>query len=194
MKVMKSLIVLIILSNLFFNSCRTVRKNKVEEKEVTVEKVKKDSTIVKDTIKEKVVKEETKVEKVTNEKQNTGEVEVTGTTDASNPFELYNIQNGDTLSVTKITGNAEFIIKTKWKDNNSNIKEETSLVKLDKVAEVSRYIVSEDNIKNTAKEIKSITKEVKKSDIPLGYYSTILIILLLIYLGWKFRKIIFAKL
>ena len=194
MKAMKSLIVLIILSNLFFNSCRTVRKNKVEEKEITVEEVKKDSTIVKDTIKERVVKEDNKVEKVIKEKQNTGEVEVTGITDASNPFELYNIQNGDTLSVTKITGNAEFIIKTKWKDNNSNIKEETALVKLDKVAEVSRYIVSEDNIKKTAKEIKSITKEVKKSDFPFGYYVSMVIIVILVYLLWKFKHILFVKL
>jgi hypothetical protein len=185
---------LIILSNLFLNSCRSVHKNKIEEKEITVEEVKKDSTVVKDTIKEKVIQEDKKVDKVNNEKQNIGEAEVTGTTDASNPFEWYNIQNGDTLSVTKITGNAEFIIKTKWKDNNNSVKEATTEVKIDKVAEVSRYIVNEDNIKKAAKEIKSITKEVKKSEFPFMQYSLILFILLIIYLAWRFRKIIFAKL
>lgn len=194
MKVMKSLLVLIILSNLFLNSCRSVKKNKIEEKEITVEEVKKDSTVVKDTIKEKVIQEDKKVDKVNNEKQNIGEAEVTGTTDASNPFEWYNIQNGDTLSVTKITGNAEFIIKTKWKDNNNSVKEATTEVKIDKVAEVSRYIVNEDNIKKAAKEIKSITKEVKKSEFPFMQYSLILFILLIIYLAWRFRKIIFTKL
>ena len=60
MKFMKSLIVLTLLSNFIFSSCRTLKKEKEVKEEVTIEEVKKDSVVVKDTLKEKV-KQEAKV-------------------------------------------------------------------------------------------------------------------------------------
>lgn len=192
MKFMKSLIVLTLLSNFIFSSCRTLRKEKEVKEEVTVEEVKKDSVVVKDTLKEKVKQEAKVVDKVSKEKENSGELEVKGNTDENNPFEFYNIQNGDTLSVTRIVGNAEFTIKNRWKDSNSNIQEKSAEVKIDKVAEVSRYIVSQDNIKNTAKEIKSITKEVTRPGMSfVTYLWLILLLILLIWLAWKNKHKLF---
>lgn len=105
-------------------------------------------------------KETRKVDLVDQKKESQTEIEVKGKAETDQPLELYNIENGDTLQSIKIKGNAEVQIRTKT--NNSNqVKKENSITESNnKLEEISKEIVNEDNLKKAGKEIKESAKEV----------------------------------
>lgn len=141
---------------------------------------------------EKAVKDRVEVVKKKDQKikENIGDVVIKGKTDSIKDFRYSNVLGNDTISDIYISGNADFIIKNRWKQ--SEIKEiiEEKSDKINIVAEVARKVVAQSTIKEVASELKNKTLEVKKSGFSLPIYlifgGVFLIIVILWFLWNKF--------
>lgn len=141
---------------------------------------------------EKAVKDRVEVVKKKDQKikENIGDVVIKGKTDSIKDFRYSNVVGNDTISDIYISGNADFIIKNRWKQ--SEIKEiiEEKSDKTNIVAEVARKVVAQSTIKEVASELKNKTLEVKKSGFSLPIYlifgGVFLIIVILWFLWNKF--------
>jgi cobalamin biosynthesis Mg chelatase CobN len=152
--------ILIILSFFLITGCKSkkVLKTKsleLEAIQVTSEKKEEQHTEI---VEQK--KETKKVDLVDQKKESQTEIEIKGKAETDKPIELYNIENGDTLQTIKVTGNADVSIRTKT--NNSNqIKNEKSISESNnKLEEISKQIVNEENLKKAGKQINNSAKEV----------------------------------
>lgn len=129
------------------------------------------NTVVSDSSKiqlknKKSIKEETK------KNENNGDIVIKGKTDSTDDFRFHNVVDGDTLSEIFIHGNADFVIKNRWnKSEKSHIKEVVE-EKLNIVAKVARKVVAQSTIKEAAKEIKQIDKQVNSKSFTFGAWFT----------------------
>lgn len=166
--------ILIILSIFCLLGCRTkiTKKEKIKSEEYSEMKFEKklDSLVQK-----KEEKKESKKTEISNQKKESeSNIEIKGKSETGKPLEIFDIENGDTLQVLKVIGNAEVFMKTKR--SNSEIKKaEKSESEYQNVLEkVSRAVVKEENLKKAGTEINKKAKDLKVTDTSTGIYITVI--------------------
>lgn len=185
---MKKIIILILISFFIFG-CKTKKAVKNESKEVVKEQV----STKKDLVEKQETKESTisKIETIQTEdkKENKKDIEIVGKVDKENPIEFYNIVNGDTIDLFRISGNADFVFKS----SNSSQKSNTNNNSLTNTSTENKSEKSSSNVvesvKDVFKGVQSKTVEVVKKDFTIGSYIVFLIwglaiIALLILIMW----------
>lgn len=174
---------------LLLTSCRSRNKH-VEISEYKLAEVTRIDTNT-------VVSEEKKVqdlEKSTvktdqKEKENNGDIIIKGKTDSLKDFTFHNVVNGDTLSDIHISGNADFIIKNRWKQIEKKEVTEKVTEKINLVAQIARKSVAQSTIKNVAEKLRTKETEVKSTGFSFPVYLIVgLAVLLLILLWFLWRK------
>ncbi|HRZ96044.1 MAG TPA: hypothetical protein P5084_00695 [Paludibacter sp.] len=159
---------LLLIFLLILTSC----KSKEVIKKKTFEKEAAKITSVKDSVKnEKKTEEKKEVKKSeTSQKKNESktEVEIKGKAETDKPFEIHEIENGDTIQTIKIIGNADFSIKTKRSKSDNSEKKTISETLENKLENFSRNLVKEDVLKEAAKEIRESAKEVTTKNFTFG--------------------------
>lgn len=184
---MKKIIILILISFFVFG-CRTKRTLKNEIKEVVKEQtISKTETVEKESEKVSTVRE---IRTVQNEdkKEDKKEVEIVGKVDKENPITYYNIVNGDTIDLFKITGNADFIFKSSSNSQKSNINNNTSTNTTQSKESEKSLSNAVENVKVAVKEVQIKSVHIVKKDLTFGSYMVfffwgviIIFILALIY-------------
>lgn len=120
-------------------------------------------------------------------KENDGDIIIKGKTDSLKDFNFHNIVDGDTLSDIYISGNADFMIKNRWKKTEKKEIEKSESERLNIIAEIARKSVAQSTIKEVAKELK--TKEVKVKSTGFGLPVYLIIggaVIVVILLFWFF--------
>lgn len=172
---MRIIKIILVLSLLLSFGCKTKKVIKNQHKEVEkIEVISKFETIEKESIKQdnKEDKKESIIEDKKEEKTN---IKIIGKVDKENPITYYNVVNGDTIDLFKITGNADFIFKKSNTTQNSNINNNRSSSSSNN-KETDRTISNAvENVKNTVKEVQDKTVEVVKQDFTIGSYIVFLI-------------------
>lgn len=188
MKATKMPLMISILFLLFF-SCSTKNKAIEREKQKLEQVSKKDSTenVSRETLVNNIEKIDQKKELFND--SNLGDFELSGETEESKPFFLYNIQNKDTISSIKITGKSSFKIKNSWE---RSIKKDSEYKYID---------LKKDTLKTTKKEFsdkkeiklnsssEKVVKNKKVTDFSYTFYiwlGIILLIIILFYLFYRF--------
>lgn len=188
---MKARIMLLILLSSLILGCRTKHKmvTTYKENKEETEKIKVDSLGSQNL---KVV-QNTSANTVSDEKKNevSGEMLITGKSDAFNPFVFHNVVGSDTIQSISIIGNAEYLIsnhfsKTDHKKSDIRKEEITSAVQ-----ETVQKSVSKEIMKESASEVSEKTKEIKSSGFQAGAWIVIAvaaIILILTFFTYKYFK------
>lgn len=123
------------------------------------------------------------------EKSNNGDIVIQGQTDSLNKdFKFHNVVNGDTISDIYISGNADFIIKNRWKHTDKKEIKETVTENLNIIAQVARKSVAQKTIKEVAEKIKTKEVAVKTSGFQFPVYLMIGFAVLLLVLLWFLWK------
>lgn len=168
--------------------CRS-RKKAVEISEYKLAEVTKiDTNTVVSSEKKAQEVEKTMVKSDQKEKVNHGDVLIKGKTDSLQDFKYHNVVNGDTISDIYISGNADFIIKNRWKKIDKQEIKETVKEKINIVAEIARKSVSQNTIKNVAEKIRTKETNVKSSGFTFPIYVIIgfaVLLLILLFVLWK---------
>lgn len=169
-------IFLILLSCLVFSACRSKVKHTFKEDYKQQSEVTTDTNQV--VAYEQALETTTLVKKDTIEKvkESSGSVKIVGEVDSLNPFDYYNIINGDTLARIGVIGNARIEINQNWnnKEKESSVKEETNTLNI--VQEVARESVAAATISNVAESVKSTKKEAKEKGFTFSAWMTMIII------------------
>lgn len=168
--------------------CRS-RKKAVEISEYKLAEVTKiDTNTVVSSEKKAQEVEKTIIKSDQKEKQNDGDVLIKGKTDSLQDFKYHNVVNGDTISDIYISGNADFIIKNRWKQIDKKEIKETVTDKLNIIATIARKSVAQKTIKEVAEKIKSKEVSVKASGFQFPMYIIIGFAVLLLVLLWFLWK------
>lgn len=183
---MKKIIMLILLCSLLSCSSRKKHVEFSEEGKTEVERISLDS------LKSETAKTETKkvTDKTIEQKKNeiSGDIIIKGKTDSLQDFNFHNVVNGDTISDIYISGNADFIIKNRWKQIDKKEIKETVTEKLNIIATIARKSVAQKTIKEVAEKIKSKEVSVKSSGFQFPVYLIIgfaVLLLILLWFLWK---------
>lgn len=185
---MKKIIILILISFFIFG-CKTKRAVKNETKEVVKEQVStKKELVEKEELKESTIREIRTVQ-TEDKKEDKKDIEIVGKVDKENPIEFYNIVNGDTIDLFRISGNADFVFKSSNSSQKSNVNNNssTNTSKENKSEKSTSNVV--ESVKDVFKSVQSKTVEVVKKDFTIGSYIVFLIwglaiIALLILIMW----------
>lgn len=170
--------------------CKTKRVTKKEHKE-------KESIEYSETVKNTEVEEiksinteKVKDSQVILNKEEKTSIEISGKVNKENPLMFYNVVNGDTIDLFKVTGNADVFFKSNKSvlDQSKNIVSEKEKNTEDKTKKKSEGII--EGAIEVAKEIQNKTSDVVKKDFQPGVYITgflitaflILIISLFLYI------------
>lgn len=194
----KTIILILIFSLLLSFGCKTKKVLKNESKEVIKEEIiSKTENIEKDILKESNVKDFITVKKEDKKEEKT-EVEIKGKVDKENPVTYYNVIDGDTIDLFKITGNADFIFKSSKSTQKSNLNNISSTNTLNTKESEKTISNAVENVKNTVKEVQKKTVEVVKKDFTIGSYIVfliwgIIIITLCAFILWFRKSNLFAK-
>ena len=169
--------------------CRS-RKKAVEISEYKLAEVTKiDTNTVVSSEKKAQEVEKTIIKSDQKEKENDGDIIIKGKTDSLNKdFKFHNVVNGDTISDIYISGNADFIIKNRWKQIDKKEIKETVTEKLNIIANIARKSVAQKTIKEVAEKIKSKEVAVKASGFQFPVYIIIGFAVLLLVLLWFLWK------
>jgi len=160
----------IIIFSLVSFGCSTkkklVTKQREEIKEQTISKT---ETVQKETAKESTSVNNAKV-KNEDKKESKSDIQIVGKVDKENPITYYNVVNGDTIDLFKITGNADFIFKSsnnsqKSSLNNNSITNTTNTKESEK--SLSNAV---ENVKNTIKDVQTKSVNIVKKDLTFGSY------------------------
>lgn len=185
---MKKIIILILISFFIFG-CKTKKAVKNETKEVVKEQIStKKELVEKEDAKESTIREIRTVQ-TEDKKEDKKDIEIVGKVDKENPIEFYNIVNGDTIDLFRISGNADFVFKSSNSSQKSNINNNSSTsTSNENKSEKSTSNVVE-SVKDVFKGVQSKTVEVVKKDFTIGSYIVFLIwglaiIALLILIMW----------
>ncbi|MCA6067913.1 hypothetical protein JI747_012030 [Chryseobacterium sp. RG1] len=188
---MKARIMLLILLSSLILGCRTKHKmvTTYKENKEETEKIKVDSLGLQNL---KVV-QNTSANTVSDEKKNevSGEMLITGKSDAFNPFIFHNVVGSDTIQSISIIGNAEYLIsnrfaKTDHKKSDARKEEVTNVVQ-----ETAQKSVSKEIVQKSASEVSEKTKEIKSNGFQAGAWIVIavaVIILILTFFTYKYFK------
>lgn len=171
---MKRIAILILISFLILG-CKTKRTLKNQSKEVVKEQVSiKEQKTEKEALIE-VKKQDIKEVNIEDKKETKTNIEITGKVDKENPITYYNVVNGDTIDLFKITGNADFIFKSSNNTQKSNLNKNTSTNTTNEKESEKSLSNAVENVKNTVKDIQNKTVEVVKKDFTIGSYVVFLI-------------------
>jgi hypothetical protein len=172
------------------NSCRSKLKITEYSKGAEIERVETETTKTNSSKEDLQAIKKNEKDVLLKHNQNSGEIQINGKTDSANDFTYYNVQNGDTLQAISINGNADFIFRNKWnqEDKKETVKEKTEEV--NKVAKVVRETVSQKTIKEVAKEAKHVNTKVKSTGFPFNIYVCGVIVVIVLILIWYFRNLI----
>lgn len=195
---MMRIIAIILIISLFVFGCKTKKIDKYEEKIEQKETV-KEKTEVKEHQEEKVsiVKKSDETVKKDNKEENKS-VEIKGKTDEKNPLTYYNVVNGDTIDLFKVTGNADVIFKSFNKSSNSNSNSNSSTnYSEDKKSDKKSGSVIE-KASEVVSEVQQKTVQVVKKDFTFGTYLTfflwgLAIIIVLVIIFWLRKQTFFTK-
>jgi hypothetical protein len=184
---MKKIVILIIISFFLFG-CKVKKTIKNETKEVEqIESISKTETTDKSTVSE-VKKEELKQVKTENKTEEKKEVEITGKAEENKPLTYYNVVDGDTIDLFKVTGNADVIFKSSYNSQNSSLNS-NSTTNTENTKESEKSISNAvENVKNTIKQVQNKSVEVVKRDFQFGTYLVFFIwgIVIIVVLGLIF--------
>lgn len=177
-----------ILAISFLTACNNRRKavEFTREGRTEIEKIVRDTLIVEEKKDEKIRRDQIKTEEKKNDVS--GEVEIKGKTDSANAFKYDHIVDGDTLQSISISGNADFIIKSRNEKKESRSASEVVSSSLDIVAKVARAVVAQDNIKAVASEIKKVEKTTVKKGFEFPVYFFGFLLLIIIFIVWFLWK------
>lgn len=177
------MLILIILT-----SCRTRTKDLAinEYQYAEIEKIDTNTVVSLDKSVQKIDKIEIKKDQTV--KENDGDIIIKGKTDSLKDFNFHNIVDGDTLSDIYISGNADFIIKNRWKQTQKKETEKSESESLNIVAEIARKSVAQSTIKEVAIELKTKDVKVKSTGFSFPIYliiggAVIVVILLFWFFG-----------
>ncbi|MCL1690418.1 hypothetical protein [Elizabethkingia anophelis] len=189
--------ILIIISCLLVFGCRSRKLDRRITSEIkqSYEKVIKEEK--QDSVVKQVEKSESKHQEKQLDKTNNSEIEIKGKSESGKPIEFHQIENGDTISSIKVTGNAEVTYKAKSVNTEKRSSKEDKKENLNELQKLSREAVSQETISKAANEVKDLAEKVKSSGFQFGAYAVffgwgiaiIIIIGLIIY----FRKSTFIK-
>ncbi len=194
---MKKIIWIILISFLILG-CRTKKVLKTELKQVettqTNQSEKRDEIkAVKET---EINKDETIKSEFKNEEKQ--QVEITGKSENDKPLSYYNIVNGDTIDLFKVTGNADVIFKSYKNTLNSasNSKYNTEYQKENKSENIISSVVN--SASETVKNVKEKSVQVVKKNFSFGTYAVfviwgIIIISLLIGIYYLRKSTLWTK-
>jgi len=188
---MKAKIMLLIFLSSLILGCRTKHKivTTYKENKEETQKIKVDS-LGSNNLK---LVENTSANTVSDEKKNeiSGEMLITGKSDAFNPFIFHSVVGNDTIQSISIMGNAEYLISnrfTKAENKKSEvIKEETA----NTIQEVAQKSISKETMKEAVSEISEKTNEIKSNGFQAGAWIVIAvaaIILILTFFTYKYFK------
>lgn len=188
---MKKTILLIIISFFLFG-CKVKRTVKNQSKEIEkIEVISKTETTQKDTEKTSTVGEIRTVQNQT-KTEDKKDLEIKAKVDDKNPLSVYNVINGDTIDIFKVTGNAEVIFKSSNNSRNSSLN--NNLISNTTNTKESEKSLSNavENVKTAIKEVQTKSVEVVKKDFQFGTYLVFFIwgIAIIVILGliYYFRK------
>lgn len=183
--------VILIMIAILLTGCRSkkVVMSVTSEKEIVQE------TAINKTenkVEKKENKQQSKTSEILEQKtENRTDFEIKGKVETGNPIEVYNVENGDTLQVIRVNGNADVHIRSKVSKLNHAKKEALSESLIDKFKVFSENIVEENNIKNRVQEIKQKTRDVKATGFQVGlwiFLAVLGIIGIVIFFTYKYLK------
>lgn len=194
--------IILILSAIFLlvaaNSCRTKKVIKNESKQVEKTEVKEAVKVQQQEVKkesEEKQEQEKKTEEKSEEKQ---EVNITGKVDDKNPLTFYNVVNGDTIDLFKVTGNADVIFKSSKNNSNSFSSSENNskILKESEQKKESGSII--EKATETVKEVQTKSVEVVKKNMTFGVYLTfflwgLAVIAILVFIIWLRKSTYWTK-
>lgn len=168
--------ILLILSFFCLLGCRTktTKKEKFKSAEYSEMKFEKKADSLVQEKEEK--KESKKIEISDQKKQSETDIEIKGKSETGKPLEIFDIENGDTLQVLKVTGNAEVFLKTKRSNSEIKKTEKSESVSQNALEKLSRAVVKEDNLKKAGKTVKQSAKDLKVTDTSTGIYITAIVL------------------
>lgn len=185
------ILLLIIFSGLMLGCCRskqkvtTVSKENIQE----TEKVKVDSLSLLHSESSERKSADISIKEYKNELS--GDMSITGKSDASNPFIFHNIVGNDTIQSISIMGNAEYSINNHYTKASSkkseNKKEELTNVSQD----IAQNKVSKEAAREKTSEASQETKKIKVTgfEITAWIFMTILgITVILMFFAYKYFK------
>lgn len=158
--------------------CRSKDKLKYSQKVETKEFKAVDSTAVIQKVDSVIVKQKKDIFIDKKLQENDGDIIIKGKSDSINDFHYHNVINGDTLSDIYISGNADFIIKNRWKKAEEKVIEKSETSNLNIIAQVARAVVSKETIKNAAETIKGNETQISSKGFGFPVYLIIGIVLL----------------
>lgn len=169
-------------------SCRNRTKHLEFSEYRSSEVTKIDTNTVVST--EKQMQESIKKEKKIDQqiRENDGNITIKGKTDSIKDFRFSNVVGNDTISDIYISGNADFIIKNRWKqiDKKEMITEKSESINI--VAEMARKSVAQSTIKEVAESFKEKKTTVKAKGFAFPVYLIIggaILLLVLLFFLWK---------
>ena len=121
-------------------------------------------------------------------KENDGDVIIKGKADTLKDFRYTNVVGNDTISDIFISGNADFIIKSKWKQSEKKEEFIEKSETVNFVAEIARKSVAQSTIKDMAETIKKKEVKVKSTGFTLPTYFIIggaLLLLAILFFLWN---------
>ncbi|MEC5157065.1 hypothetical protein [Chryseobacterium sp. MP_3.2] len=173
---------------ILLTSCRSRKKNLeiTEYRFAQVEKIDTNTVISN----EKAVQDKIIIAKKIDQtiKENDGDIVIKGKTDSVKDFRFSNVVGNDTISDIYISGNADFIIKNRWKQTEKKEVIEEKSEHLNIVAEIARKSVAQSTIKEVAEEFKSKKVDAKTTGFSFPMYLIIagaVAFLILLFFLWK---------
>lgn len=173
---------------ILLTSCRNRTKHLEFSEYRSAEVTKIDTNTVVST--EKQMQESIKKEKKIDQqiRENDGNITIKGKTDSIKDFRFSNVVGNDTISDIYISGNADFIIKNRWKqiDKKEVITELAENINF--VAEIARKSVAQSTIKEVAEVINKKEVTVKSKGFVFPVYLIIggaVLFLISLFFLWK---------
>lgn len=173
---------------ILLTSCRNRTKHLEFSEYRSAEVTKIDTNTVVST--EKQMQESIKKKKKIDQqiRENDGNITIEGKTDSIKDFRFSNVVGNDTISDIYISGNADFIIKNRWKqiDKKEVITELAENINI--VAEIARKSVAQSTIKEVAEVINKKEVTVKSKGFVFPVYLIIgctVLFLISIFFLWK---------
>ena len=173
---------------ILLTSCRNRTKHLEFSEYRSAEVTKIDTNTVVSTEKQmqESIKKERKIDQQIRE--NEGNITIKGKTDSIKDFRFSNVVGNDTISDIYISGNADFIIKNRWKqiDKKEVITELAENINI--VAEIARKSVAQSTIKEVAEVINKKEVTVKSKGFVFPVYLIIggaVLFLISLFFLWK---------
>lgn len=181
--------IVLILSSFLILGCSTKKKVVTKQREETKETViSKTENTQKENLKESTIKESLQVQKE-DKLEEKKDIQIVGKVDKENPVTYYNVVNGDTIDLFKITGNADFIFKSTVNSQKSNVNNNSSTNTQNNKESEKSISNAVENVKTAVKEVQTKSVDIVKKDFTFGSYLTfflwgLVIIIILALILW----------